>query len=299
MGDPHSFLDPVAISHGETLGILARSIVEGYRAGEHRSPYQTFALEFAQHRPYAPGDDMRHIDWKVLGRTDRWYIKQYEQDTNFIAHLLVDGSESMNYGSGKITKLHYAKSLAACIAYLVLMQRDAASMSIFDTEIRQYIPRTDNPGRIHDILDQLAAFKATGQTQLGSAMAHLADIARLRSIVVVMSDLFDDEAGFERGLHQLRFHNHEVIVFHILDPEELEFSFNGQVKFIGLEDSSITETSPADIRAGYLQEMNAMRERMREVCLRTGTHYVLANSHQPISQTLSSYLQFRQQVRVR
>jgi uncharacterized protein (DUF58 family) len=297
--DPQSYLDPVAISRGENLGILARKVVEGYRVGEHRSPFKGFAIEFAQHREYTVGDDPRHLDWKVLGRTDRYYIKQYEQDTNFVVQLLVDCSESMNYGGGKITKLHYAKSLAACIAYLVLLQRDAAAVSLFDSETREYIPRTDNLGKIHHIMNRLAAFEATQKTNLGAAMSDIARIAKARGIVVVLSDLLDDEEGFERGLQQLRFGGHEVIVFHVLDPDELEFPFKGRMEFIGLEGAPTLETSPADIRKSYLKEMDAMRQRMRRACELTGSHYVLANTGQALAETLSGYLVFRHKVTAR
>jgi uncharacterized protein (DUF58 family) len=291
--DSPSYLDPLAISRGESLGILARNVVEGYRVGEHRSPFKGFAIEFAQHREYTIGDDPRHLDWKVLGRTDRYYIKQYEQDTNF------DGSESMNYGSGKITKLHYAKSLAACLAYLVLLQRDAVALAVFDTQTREHIPRTDNLGKIHHIMNRLAAFEATEQTNLGVGMADLSRIAKAKGIVIVLSDLFDDEEGFERGLQQLRFSGHEVIVFHVLDPEEIEFSFKGRVEFIGMEGAPSLETNPADFRKSYLAEMDAMRLRMRLACDRTGSHYVLANTAHSLAETLSGYLVFRHKVTAR
>jgi uncharacterized protein (DUF58 family) len=294
--EPHSYLDPVAISRGENLGILARNVVEGYRVGEHRSPFRGFAIEFAQHREYTVGDDPRHLDWKVLGRTDRYYIKQYEQDTNLVVQLLVDCSESMNYGSGKVTKLEYAKALAACIAYLILLQRDAAAVSLFDTQTREYIPRTDNLRKIHHIMDRLAAFKATEKTSLGTAMADIARIAKARGIIVVLSDLFDDEEGFERGIQQLRFGGHEVIVFHILDPDELEFPFKGRVEFIGMEGMPTLETSPADIRKSYLKEMDAAKARMKLACERTGSHYVLANTAHALAETLSGYLVFRNKV---
>ena len=297
--ESQSYLDPVAISRGENLGILARKVVEGYRVGEHRSPFKGFAIEFAQHREYTIGDDPRHLDWKVLGRTDRYYIKQYEQDTNFVVQLLVDGSESMNYGGGKITKLHYAKALAACLAYLVLLQRDAVAVSLFDSESREYIPRTDSLGKIHHIMNRLAAFEATQKTNLGTAMGDIARIARARGIIVVLSDLFDDEEGFERGLQQLRFGGHEVVVFHVLDPDELEFPFKGRVEFIGLEGAPKLETSPADIRKSYLKEMDAMRQRMRRACEHTGSHYVLANTGQALAETLSGYLVFRHKVTAR
>ena len=294
-----TYLDPLAIARGENLGILARSIVEGYRVGEHRSPFKGFALEFAQHREYTVGDDPRHLDWKVVGRTDRYYIKQYEQDTNLVVNLLLDGSESMNYGSGKITKLHYAKCLAACLGYLVLLQRDAAAVSIFDTETRTFIPRTDNLGKIHHIMDRLAAFEATGKTSLSRGMTDIGRIAKARGIVVVFSDLFDDEEGFERGLQMLRFGGHEVIVFHVLDPEELDFTFSGRVEFIGLEGNPTLEMSPADIRKSYLKEMDAMRQRMRLACDRTGSHYVLADTRLSLAETLTAYLVFRHKVTAR
>jgi uncharacterized protein (DUF58 family) len=294
-----SYLDPVAISRGESLGILARNVVEGYRVGEHRSPFKGFAIEFAQHREYTVGDDPRHLDWKVLGRTDRYYIKQYEQDTNFVVHLLLDGSESMNYGSGKVTKLEYAKALAACLAYLVLLQRDAVAVGVFDTQTREYISRTDNLGKIHHIMDRLAKFEPTEKTNLGGAMADLSRIAKAKGIVIVLSDLYDDEEGFERGLQQLRFSGHEVIVFHVLDLQEIAFSFTGRVEFIGMEGMPTLETNPQDIRKSYLEEMNAMRLRMRLACDRTGSHYVLTNTGNSLAETLSGYLVFRHKVTAR
>lgn len=292
----HTFLDPVAISRGENLGLLARTVVEGFQVGNHRSPFRGFAIEFAQHREYTSGDDVRHLDWKVLGRTDRYYIKQYEQDTNFVAHLLLDGSESMNYGRGKITKLHYAKCLAACLTYLVLLQRDAASVSIFDTETREHLPRTDNVGKVSHIMNRLAAFQATQQTRLGVAMNDLSSVAKSRGIVFIISDLLDDEEGFTRELQRLRFIGHEVVVFQVLDPDELEFPFSGRVQFVGLEGVPALETSPAEIRRSYLEEMEAMLLRIRRVCEKAGCHYVLANTGHALAETLSGYLVFRHQV---
>src|SRR5277367_6626245 len=148
----HNLLDPDALARGEALGIMARKVVEGYRVGEHRSPFRGFAIEFAQHREYTAGDDLRHLDWKVLGKTDKYYIKQYEQDTNFVANLVLDGSASMNYGSGKITKFHYAKALAACLAYLITLQGDAVMLHLFDERIRETVARTDNVAKIRNIM---------------------------------------------------------------------------------------------------------------------------------------------------
>ena len=292
-------LDPAVIARGESLGILARLVVEGYRVGEHRSPFRGFAIEFAQHREYTIGDDTRHLDWKVLGRTDRYYIKQYEQDTNFVAQLLIDGSESMNYGSGKIAKLHYAKVLAACLAYLILLQRDAVALHVFDTEMRESMTRTDNIAKIHPIMDRLAAFQASRQTRLGSALGDIARMTRARGIVVVISDLFDDEEAFEKGVQQIRFGGSEVVVFHVMDPYELEFPFDGIVEFIGLEETLRIKTNPAAIRKSYLESMNAFRRRVRGICDRSGCHYVLANTRLPLGEMLGGYLAFRHKVAAR
>lgn len=297
--DNVNLLDPAAVASGEALGLAARQIMEGYRVGDHRSPFHGFAIEFAQHREYTMGDDVRHLDWKVLGRTDRYYIKQYQQDTNFVCHLLIDGSESMNYGADKLTKMQYAKILSACLAYIVLHQRDAVSVNMFDTEIRDQFARTDNVGKIHDIMRQLSEFKATEETKLGKAMHDLAGQIRPRSIVIIISDLFDDEAAFQKNVERLRFQKSEVIVFHVLDKDEMEFPFTGTVKFIGLEKAGILQTSPAAIRKSYLKIFDEFRTRMRRICDRTGSHYVLANTGVPIGETLSQYLAFRQNYRSR
>lgn len=294
-----NLLDPAAVAKGEALGLIARQIVEGYRVGEHRSPFHGFAIEFAQHREYTIGDDVKHLDWKVLGRTDRYYIKQYEQDTNFVAHILLDGSESMNYGSGNLTKMQYAKILAACLAYIVLQQRDAVALNIFDTEIRERFNRTDNTGKIHAIMHRLAEFDSKSATNLGKALQDLAAAVKSRSIIIVISDLFDNEDAFQKSVERIRFQGSEVIVFHILDPMEIEFDLQGTVKFIGLENTGELQTSPAAIRKSYLKSFEEFRERVRRVCDRTGSHYVLANTKIPLAETLSEYLAFRQNRRTR
>ncbi|MDR1190986.1 MAG: DUF58 domain-containing protein [Verrucomicrobiales bacterium] len=289
-----NLLDPNAVASGEALGILARKIVEGYRVGEHSSPFQGFAIEFAQHREYAPGDDMRHLDWKILGRTDRYYIKQYEQDTNFIAHLVVDCSASMNYGSGDVTKLHFAKGLAACLAYIILSQRDAAALALVDTGMKEYLPRTDSLGRMPHILDRLASLSAGGGTKLGVALEQVSRQARRRGIVFIVSDLFDDEEGFANGLRLLNYSGNEVIVLHTLDPFELTFPFKGQWKFTDLESVNELQTSPADIRKSYLQNFDAFRARIREICEKYNTHYALADTGKTLAEIVSGYLAFRQ-----
>ena len=283
-------LDPEAIQNAEHLGLQARTIVEGYMAGAHKSPFRGFAVEFAQHREYVPGDDIRHLDWKVLGRSDRYYIKQYEQETNFVAHLLLDGSESMKYGSNRVTKLDYAKVMAACLAYLILLQRDAAAVTIFDDKMREHQPRTDNLGKIHQICSILSAFNPTQPTAISTVMEDLARKARRRGIVILISDLLDDEEKIIRGLQHLRFAGHEVIIFHVLDPFELTFPFNGTVEFIGLEKQGRMVTRPAEIRKSYLAEFGAFLERIRLACERNNCPYVKVTTDQPWAEVLTAWL---------
>jgi uncharacterized protein (DUF58 family) len=294
MGSPEdSLLDPETVSRGEALGLMARRVVEGYRVGEHRSPFRGFAIEFAQHREYTAGDDIRHLDWKVLGRSDRYYIKQYEQDTNYVAHVVLDGSLSMDYGSGRVSKLHFAKALAACLSFLILAQRDAVALAFIDTETREYLPRTDNPGRIHHIMNRLAGFRATGGTALGRSIEQITHKARSRGIVIILSDAFDDEDGLSRALQLLSFNGHEVIFLHVLDPYERTFPFAGTWKLRGLEDLVEVQTSPADIRRSYLENFEAFCARVRGACERFNTHYVVADTGQPLAEVLSGYLAFR------
>ena len=286
-------LDPEAISRGESLGFMARKIVEGYRVGDHRSPFHGFAIEFAQHREYTIGDDLRHLDWKVLGRSERYYIRQYEQDTNFVTHLVVDGSLSMNYGSGKVTKLHYAKILAACLAQIIQLQRDAVALALVDETIREYLPRTDNPQRVQHLMERLAAFKATGGTRLGAALQQVAGEARRRGIIVIISDLLDDEEGLAQALERFTFGGNEVIVFHTLDAFELTFPFDGTWEFRNLEGPDRLKIAPADFRKAYLQHLAAFKTRVRRICEKFQAHYLLVDTGKSLTETLSGYLAFR------
>lgn len=289
-------LDPDAVSRGDALGLLARKIVEGYRVGEHRSPFHGFAIEFAQHREYTIGDDLRHLDWKVLGRSERYYIRQYEQDTNFVTYVVVDGSASMNYGSGKLTKLHFAKILAACLAQIILLQRDAVALALVDETIRETIPRTDNPNRIQHIMDRLSAFKATGGTKLGVALQQVAAVARRRGIVILISDLFDDEEGLAEALERFTFSGNEVIVFHTLDAFELTFPFNGTWEFRNLEGADRLRIAPEDFRRAYLENLAAFNARIRRICEKFQAHYLLVDTSKDLSETLCGYLAFRRNV---
>lgn len=286
-------LDPQTISRAEALGLQARYVVEGYMAGEHKSPYRGFAIEFAQHREYTHGDDTRHLDWKVLGRTDRYYIKQYEQETNYVANILLDGSESMKYGSGKVTKFDYAKQIAACLSYLILHQRDSAALGIFDQSMRDYAPRSDNRATIHRLMARLAAFEPKQQTNISTVLHDMANQIRRKGLVIVISDFFDDEAKVLEGIQHLRFGGNEVICFHVMDPAELEFPFTGLVEFEGLEGVPKILTRPAEIRKSYQREVQAFQQRLREGCEKNQSHYLLVNTAEPLHEVLSGYLAFR------
>jgi uncharacterized protein (DUF58 family) len=289
----HDLLDPTVIARAEMLGLHARQLVEGYMAGEHKSPFHGFATEFSQHREYVPGDDLRHLDWKVLGRTDRLHLKQYEQETNFVAHLLLDGSESMKYGSTRLNKLQYGKVMAACLAYLILLQRDAVALNLFDTRIREHLPRTDNRAAIHNLMRVLADFQPTEPTNIAQILHNLAGQVRRRGIAIIISDLFDDEEKILQGIQHLRFVGHEVIVFHVLDPAELEFPFKGTVEFIGLENIPKMLTRPRELRKTYLREFEQFCTRLRVGCEHNNTHYVQVNTDHTIHEVLSGYLAFR------
>jgi uncharacterized protein (DUF58 family) len=287
-------LDPAVIQRAELLGINARQIVEGYMAGAHKSPLRGMAIEFAQHREYAPGDDLRHLDYKVLGRTDRYYIKQYEQETNFVAHVLLDGSESMQYGSGKLTKFDYARQMAATLAYLILLQRDAVAVSVFDSAARERQQRTDSMGKMHDILMKLSAFNPTEQTDIGRMLHDLAIEMRKKGIVILISDLFDNEERILEGIQHLLFGGHEVLVFHVMDHAEIDFPFTGSVEFLGLENGPKLTTQPAALRKSYCAEVDAFRERVRLACKRNRCHYVFADTSHSWGEVLTGYLASRQ-----
>lgn len=294
----HQLLDAQAISQGEALGLMARQVVEGFLSGEHKSPFRGFAVEFTQHREYAPGDDLRHVDWKVLARSDRFYLKQYEQETNFVCHVVVDGSESMRYGKGGATKLQFARQLAACLAYLVLHQRDAVSLVVFDNAVQRFVPRTGAMGSIHNVMSLLAGYEPRpgqpGATAIGPVLHQIAGTNPRRGIVVVISDLLDDEASVQSGIQHLRFVGHEVIVFHTMHPDELTFPFRGNVEFLGLEGLANLTTRPSELRKSYLAELQAFLERTRRACENNRCHYVLADTGQPLAETLSGYLAFRE-----
>ena len=305
-----NLLDSETINSAEALGLHARLIVEGYMAGEHKSPFHGFSIEFTQHREYVAGDDTRRIDYKLLGKTDRYYLKLYEQETNYVAHILLDGSESMKYGSSakgmgpgarvdpdikpaKVSKLEYGKALAACLSYMILHQRDAVSVAVFDETVRNFIPKTGNLASVHNIMHTLANFNPSLQTNVGNVLHNMAGQIKRRGITILISDLFDDEEAILAGIQHLRFSGNEVIVFHLMDPYELEFPFLGNVEFEGLEQIPKQMTRAREIRKSYMKQVEEFKQRVSYGCEKNGVHYTLVNTAQPLHEMLTAYLAFR------
>lgn len=284
------YLDPEIIQRIGSLELVAREIVEGLRVGMHKSPMHGFSTEFAHHRQYVAGDNLRHLDWRVYARTGRYYVRLYEAETNFEANMLFDASSSMRYGSGKITKLEYAKYLAACLAYLIVQQRDSVGLAVFDDKLRRYVEPKGSPSVIRDIARELEAAEPEPRTNVAALLHDFARRLRSRGLVMLFSDLFDSVEGFVKGLDHLRFCGHNVTVFHILDPDELNFPFHGTCRFRGLEGADEILTEPRRIRAAYLAELKKYMSVVRKACEKSRVDHVLVDTSRPIDATLSNYL---------
>ena len=288
------YLDPELLQALGDLELVAREVVEGLRVGAHRSPLRGFSTEFAHHRQYAPGDSIRDLDWRVYGRTDRYYTKLYEAETNFDCHILIDASASMNYASGKVSKLEYAKFLAASLAYMVLKQRDSVGLSIFDSEVRAYLPPRSAMGIILEIDRHLRDVKPTPRTRIAKQLHDIALLMKRRSVVILISDLLADVDDILAGLDHLRFDGHNVIVFHTLDPYEIEFPFKGTWRFEGLEEELPLTTQPERIREDYLASFNSYLEALRHGCVGSHVDYTTVDTSRPLDAVLSEFFFNRQ-----
>jgi uncharacterized protein (DUF58 family) len=284
------YLDPEVLSQIGSLDVVARQVVEGLRIGLHRSPIRGISSEFTAYRQYVPGDETRHIDWKAYARCNRYYIKLFEAETNFVSNLLIDASQSMTFASGNISKLEYAKYLAASLAYLMIDQGDSAGVGIFDGQLQNYIAPKSNLQILADISREMEKVDPQPRTNVGSILHDFAHRMSRRGFVVLFSDLFDNTDEFIEGLNHLRFRGHNVILFHILDPHELEFPLNGMWKFVGLEGEGELITQPARVRNNYLAELEKFVNHIKSACSRTQIDYVLVNTADPIEHVLSSYL---------
>jgi uncharacterized protein (DUF58 family) len=291
------YLPPDVLARAEVLGLKARTIVEGLRVGDHKSPYRGFSVEFVQHREYVPGDDIRHIDWKSYGRSERYTIKQYEQETNFTGHLLLDASRSMLYGEGDQNKLEYAKLLTAVLAYLIVHQRDSAALGVFDSEWRTRLPPSSQMGHVRTIVHTLESVEPREKTSIAPLLQQLAESVNRRGLVFLISDCFDRVEDLLRGLQNLRFRGHEVVVFHVLHHDELEFPFEGTTRFDGLEVVQQLMTRPQLIRPAYLRAVRAYLDELRRGCDAHRCDYVLLDTSKPLGPALSEYLAGRLRVR--
>lgn len=289
------FFDPQLLARLEGLALRARRIVEGYISGMHRSPFHGFSIEFAEHREYAPGDDLRYLDWKVFGRTDKFYLKQFEDETNLVCTLLLDASESMAYRSpsAAMSKLQYAQCAAAALAYLVLRQQDAVGLATFDHEIRALVRPSSNPSHFQDVLHVLEETVPQHKTAAGAVLHDLAERLKKRGIVVVLSDLFDRVDALVTGLKHFRHRRHEVIVFHVLDPAEMDFPFERTTLFRGLEQLPQVLVEPRAIRKAYLRQFEDYLRRIQQGCRMHQIDYVLMRTDRPLDLVLSSYLTSR------
>lgn len=295
MENSRKYFDPRVLARLEGLHLRARLIVEGYVSGVHRSPFHGFSIEFAEHREYAPGDDLRYLDWKVFGRTDKYYLKQHEEETNLSCYLLLDTSESMAYRgpSAPMSKLDYARSAAAALAYLVLNQQDSAGLVTFDRQIRALVRPSSNPSHIKQLVHVMEQAGGTEKTSTGPIFHDLAEQFRRRGIVVVLSDLFDDVDAMLKGLSHFRHRRHEVILMHVLDPAELDFPFEQATMFRGLEQGPEMLAEPKSLRKAYLDEFAAYRRQLRKGCRMHGIDYVEMRTDRSLEVVLSSYLAAR------
>jgi uncharacterized protein (DUF58 family) len=292
-----SYLQPDILARAQALGLKARGIVEGLRVGDHRSPFRGFSVEFVQHREYVPGDDIRHIDWKSYGRSERYTIKQYEQETNFAGHILLDASRSMLYGDGPANKLEYAKLLTATLAYVVIHQRDSAGLWVFDQNWRERLPVSGQPGHVQTILETLESITPRETTSLGHLLHDLAAEVRRRGLIFIISDCLDEVDQLLAGLQHLRFQGHEVTLFHVLHPDEIDFPFDGMVKFDGLELRQNVLTRPHMIRPAYRRIVQKYLDDLRRGCDANRCDYVLIDSTKPLTIALTTYLARRLKAR--
>jgi uncharacterized protein (DUF58 family) len=291
--DPQRYLDPIALAKVRGLELQARLLVEGYLSGMHKSPYHGFSVEFAQHREYVPGDDIKHVDWKVYGRTGKYFLKQYEAETNLVLWLLIDVSESMQYSSGPVSKYDYACMVAAALAYLTLHQQDSVGLVTFDDQVRSFLRPTSQPSHLKEIVQILNQGTSKQKTRLAPIFHEIAERVARRGIVVVLSDLFDDPPDILAGLQHLRYKRHEVVVFHVMDGAELDFPFQEATLFRGLEQLPELLTDPRSLRRNYLTELRNFISELQRGCRGQNMDYVQLRTDASLAVALSSYLALR------
>jgi len=291
---PTRLLEPAALMRIRSLELRARIVVEGFLSGIHRSPYHGFSAEFSEYRQYVPGDDLRHIDWRVYGRSDRYFVKKYEDETNLRCQLLVDGSRSMSYGSTPgLTKHGYAATLAATLAHFLSGQGDAVGVTRFDERIVDYLPARNRPGHLRRLMLSLERPAEGRSTSFGEPLERVAQMHDRRGLFVLLSDFLAPLEELERQLGLLRARGHEVLVFRVLDPRELDFGFDRAARFTGLESGRQQFIDPDRARDGYLERFGEHQEALRGICRRTGIDFVLSPSDRPLDLALYDFLSSR------
>jgi uncharacterized protein (DUF58 family) len=293
MADAKRFLHPEALRRIARLELRARYVVEGFLSGMHKSPYFGQSVEFVQHREYVHGDDLRHVDWKVWAKHDRYYVKQYEEETNLRSTLLVDVSNSMRYGSGPLNKYEYAATIAVSLAYLILRQQDAVGCVSFDEATRVVVPLRSRQNHLDDIIKALDVSTPAQKTDLYPIFLRVAETYPRRGLVVVVSDLLADRGGLFKGLRLLRQRGHDVLVFHVLDDDEVDFPFTGPTRFEGLELPERLNCNPRALRQGYLEALGAYLEEVRRGCAQNNVDYSLIRTSQPLDAVLAAFLSRR------
>ena len=289
-----NYLDPKVLNKVGKLELRARLVMEGFISGMHKSPFKGYSVEFAQHREYVAGDDIRHIDWKIFGKSDRFYIKEFEEETNLRCHIFLDQSESMAYGQEDgMTKYDYAATSAAALAYMIQQQSDAVGLNLFNDEVVTSVPPSNTRANLGNILKGIGDASPTSKTAIGSVLQELASHLPRRGLIVVLSDLFDEPSSVLRGLRSLSQRGHDVVVFHILDRDEVEFPFERMTLFEGLESMPELLVDPRALRDAYLEEINSFQEEVRRGCLQSRIDYTRIVTSQELDVVLSSYLAAR------
>lgn len=294
--DTQKYLKPDVVAKLSNMEIKARLVVEGFITGLHKSPYHGFSVEFAEHRQYMPGDEIRTIDWKVYGRTSRYYVKRYEEETNLKTYILLDTSGSMTFSSSDITKLQYGSYLAASLAYLMIHQKDATGLVLFDKRIRKYMPPRATMGYLKTLEESLQNISDHEDTDIAPTLHEIAERIKRRGLIIVISDLFDDPQKVIAGLKHFRHRRHEVIVFHILDPQERELAYSGDVMFEDMETKERIGTQPWHIRSSYREQMEAFIENYRKECRENNIDYVLLDTRTSFDVALLEYLTQRAKI---
>ncbi len=295
MSTPLPSFDPSSLARYGRLTMVARTVVEGFLTGVHRSPYKGFSVEFAEHRQYYPGDEIRHIDWRAYGKTDRYYIKEYEEETNLRVHLLVDASGSMAYRGRHLSKFQYAQYVAGSLAYLMLHQLDAVGLVIQDTRLREMIPPRASSKHLLHLLHTLEQTRPGGETSLAPIWHELAGRIRRRGLVVILSDCFDQIGPLVRALRHFRHQGHEVILFHLLAPEEIDFPFRKWTQFRNLETAGHKVlVDPQRLRKEYLANFQAFCRELRQQAGQMAVDYHLMRTDEPVDRALGIYLTRRQ-----